>query len=144
MPKQPSITTTVTCEKCKHLTILIPLYELNVPYWMKIFMELNFAIWVRMVKFTELNIREFIFLNSNYKSKHWNNKQNINLANLPLQAKFKYRRCKFFTVGYVQDDWSNSMLLYTKFDHVIGTGSLVSGSLSFWPILLVTVRYGYK
>ena len=34
-------------------------YYFYIPYGMKIFTEFNLAIWLRMVKFTELNISEF-------------------------------------------------------------------------------------
>ena len=36
--------------------------NVRLPYWMKIFTEFNLAIWLRMVKFMELNISEFWFL----------------------------------------------------------------------------------
>ena len=41
-----------------------------IPYRMKIYMEFNLAILQRIVKFTELNIIEFRFLNYNYICLH--------------------------------------------------------------------------
>ena len=37
---------------------------------MKIYAEFNLVSWLRLIKFTEINISEFLFLNFNYKSYH--------------------------------------------------------------------------
>ena len=42
----------------------------NLPCRMKIYTEFNFANWLRLVKFLELNISKFWFLNFNYISYH--------------------------------------------------------------------------
>ena len=41
-----------------------------IPYWMKIYTEFNLATWLRLAKFMELNISEFLFLYFNYISYH--------------------------------------------------------------------------
>ena len=56
---------------------------------MKIPTEFNLVTWLRLVKFTELNISEFGFLNFNYIRCYfskYNSKQNLNSANLPLAS----------------------------------------------------------
>ena len=40
-------------------------------YRMKMYTEFSLATWLRMVKFTESNISEFLSLNFNYKSCNW-------------------------------------------------------------------------
>ena len=55
---------------------------LRIPHCMKIFTEFNLAIWPRLVKFTELNIGEFWFLNSSYISYHWDILKNQMLSGI--------------------------------------------------------------
>ena len=50
--------------------VLKILFIVCVPYRMKIYTEFNSATWLRLVKFTELNISEFWFLNFNYICYH--------------------------------------------------------------------------
>ena len=45
--------------------------RVNISYRMKIYTEFNLDTWLRLVKFTELNISKFWVLNSNYISYHW-------------------------------------------------------------------------
>ena len=93
---------------------------------MKIFTEFNLAIWLRMVKFTELNISEFWFLNSNFICYHWdilkksNDKQNSNLVNLQL-AKWRNLNSNknFLAVGYFNFTsiwWWNLFTAHAGFD----------------------------
>lgn len=69
--------------------------QCDTPYMMKIFRESHLAIWLRMVKLTEFNVRDFSFLNFNYKSYHWDifkkSSDERILANLPFSEMVKLK-----------------------------------------------------
>ena len=60
------------------------------PYRMKIYTEFNSSTWLRLAIFAELTNSVFWLLNFNYTLYHWvisqkyNNRRDLNLANLPL------------------------------------------------------------
>ena len=58
-----------TCCRCALYTLYMCTVRI-IPYRMKIYTEFNLATLPRMVKFKELNVSEFLFLNFSYISHH--------------------------------------------------------------------------
>ena len=73
---------------------MLAVYQ-NLPYRMKIYTEFNLATWLRLLKFTELNISEYLFLNLNYICYHWVTPKNIIISGIRIQQIFQQRNSKF-------------------------------------------------
>ena len=66
---------------------------------MKIYMKLKLATcWLSLVEFTELNISEFLFLNFDYMSYHWEILKNIIINGSEIYWNFNSND-NFFPVG---------------------------------------------
>ena len=95
-------------------------------YRMKIYTEFNLATWLRLVKFTELNIGKFWLLNFNYIGYHWEISKN------KIISKSKFSNFAISEIAKLKSHWKFSscrvhvvLLLYVVAYTVMNVTSLL-------------------
>ena len=101
---------------------------------MKLYTEFNLVTWLRLVKFTELNINLFRLLNFNYRSCHWEIYKIIRISQFSICERAKLNSHENFlpVVGYY--------LGYYTADHQAWAAEEVTGGQVVvdlhWTVLL--------
>ena len=139
-------TRTLTSMK-QDIFVLVHSLQLYFGYWLHptgIHTESRLATWLRLTKFTELNINELWFLNFNYISHHWEISKNIISSRIEIRCKFFSCRVYLLTVSIRVGSWVIDVsIIYIIHTIITLTDVLCRGkwsvmSLSPWRRFLLT------